>query len=813
MVNVDCGAEWTVDNPATDLFQTVCNGDAGTLTITAGQNSVEEEQSATLVLLTANQRIEFATIVVTQNAYGYPEISVETAEWHAPAVGELTTEIAVDSSLDDFTVETSDSWLTAENTGASVTLTVAENTETEARTATVTLTASDGVKSDSATIEVTQDGKAYVTLSADSYTAQGFGGKLDIEIESNFDLEYSTEADWVTVESADGETTVTISANETGDVRQTVVRFTASDGAENTAEADLTITQLVATASLVLTYTTSEESTLVYLPLAGTVDCAVDWGDGSDLEYVTEVNPSHVYTSAGEYDVTVSGTVTGISYEGITTNKARNTTLTAVKQWGDTGLTDMYWAFAYCTSLASIPGDTEDVKAFANVRDFSYAFSYTAITSIPEDLFAYATEARYFADTFWYCENVTSVPENLFAAATEATIFSQVFRECYSLSSIPAGLFAANTKAEQFDIAFLGCPITEIPEELFANNTAAMTFSECFEICEDLEEIPEDLFKYNTEVLSYHGTFYGCTSLSEIPANLFQSASKCTDFSMCFMLCYGLTSIPTGLFDTCTAAQDMQFLFAYDFMIMSVPSSLFYNCPNVTTFNGVFGLLMFMSSFDGFFMSFSSDMFKNCTVVEDFSQVFSYTAISSVPEKVFSYSSKVTDYLGVFMGCGDLESVPPSLFASNPNAAGFAYAFQDCESLESIPSNIFDSNLMIDDVEGTFDGCDCLECESPYTEVNGTKVHLYERNSYSDTFATIVFYDDCFSGCTSLTDYYSIPRSWGGGASTSSVKRTSLNELISIKSEPARILDKVDLLANVKDKSKLPVSYMNRNSK
>lgn len=46
--------------------------------------------------------------------------------------------------------------------------------------------------------------------------------------------------------------------------------------------------------------------------------------------------------------------------------------------------------------------------------------------------------------------------------------------------------------------------------------------------------------------------------------------------------------------------------------------------------------------------------------------------------------------------------------------------------------------------------------ESPYTLVDGKKVHLYERNAYPDHFSAIPNYKSCFTDCTGLSDYNAI---------------------------------------------------------
>ena len=50
--------------------------------------------------------------------------------------------------------------------------------------------------------------------------------------------------------------------------------------------------------------------------------------------------------------------------------------------------------------------------------------------------------------------------------------------------------------------------------------------------------------------------------------------------------------------------------------------------------------------------------------------------------------------------------------------------------------------------------------ESPYTMIDGQKVHLYERVNYPEHFTTPTSTYHAFGNCTGLTDYAQIPTNW-----------------------------------------------------
>ena len=120
---------------------------------------------------------------------------------------------------------------------------------------------------------------------------------------------------------------------------------------------------------LQLVFTTTAASQEVKIPLKGTVDVTVNWGDGSTPESITTAgNIGHVYATAGEHTVSITGTLTGLGYDNLL---GYWNYLKKVLSWGDVGLEDLSYAFAYCTLLTEVPNDLP-----ATVTNLSYAFYY-----------------------------------------------------------------------------------------------------------------------------------------------------------------------------------------------------------------------------------------------------------------------------------------------------------------------------------------------------------------------------------------------------------------------------------------------------
>jgi hypothetical protein len=86
--------------------------------------------------------------------------------------------------------------------------------------------------------------------------------------------------------------------------------------------------------------------------------------------------------------------------------------------------------------------------------------------------------------------------------------------------------------------------------------------------------------------------------------------------------------------------------------------------------------------------------------------------------------------------------------------------FLGCASLKEIPAGLFDGLTKITNFSNTFKSCTGLTGESPYTVVNGVKVHLYERADNTSTFSKPTSTTSCFLDCTQLSDYEDIPTGW-----------------------------------------------------
>ena len=227
----------------------------------------------------------------------------------------------------------------------------------------------------------------------------------------------------------------------------------------------------------------------------------------------------------------------------------------------------------------------------------------------------------------------------------------------------------------------------------------------------------------NTGLISMERGLYKCYNLKRIPDDTEGAFANVTTFSDAFNGCESLESIPAGLFTYAKSAQDFRGCFQYCNALREIPATLFIHCESAQKFYGTFS---------------------------------SCEELTSVPDGLFAGRSKVTTFTSVFGRNPNLETVGKDVFKGCTENTSFNQAFSSCEKLRSVPADIFDDCRKVTDFRFTFRYNTAMSGESPYTLVDGKKVHLYERNAYPDHFSAIPNYKSCFTDCTGLSDYNAI---------------------------------------------------------
>ena len=279
-----------------------------------------------------------------------------------------------------------------------------------------------------------------------------------------------------------------------------------------------------------------------YLPIAGTCDCYIDWGDGL-VEYVNRTIsnastvPSHKYnvSEPTTFRVKISGTVRQISSSYVPAYSVEE-----VEQWGLTGLTSLANAFRNNDILRRIPND--DGGAFVNVTTCAYMFAECSnLEEVPSGLFDSCAQVTTFAGCFQTCKSLKTIPSGLFANCKNVTDFSYCFNACDSMESIPNGLFAGCSKVTSFQYTFNNCTVLKaIPADTFAGCEQNTTFYYTFANCSTIEMIPESLFDDSKNVISFSRTFYSCSNLKFVSPRIIDNHRKVTNFSYFLASCINL---------------------------------------------------------------------------------------------------------------------------------------------------------------------------------------------------------------------------------------------------------------------------------
>ena len=427
-----------------------------------------------------------------------------------------------------------------------------------------------------------------------------------------------------------------------------------------------------------------------------------------------------------------------------------------------------------------------------NITRFEYIFGTTAITTVPEKIFAENSAATNYEGLFFACTNFKTIPANFMKAATSATNIKYMFSGCISLTEIPVAMFENCTNVTNLEYIFsltgvqsikkgifkglsnvktVGSvfhtctSLTDIEAGVFEGLTAAKSFPYCFTDCTSLRTIPAGLlagmkaayeFEYmfaNTalesvpvelfdevrdyDLANYSYLFSECKNLKTVPAKLFDHVTELASDGMdCLFVGSGIESIPAGLFVTCTEADSTSFEGAFYGCpeLKSVEGSIF---PEVTTITKMTQLFAFCPKLE----SIPADLFKPLGAAKlRFTQTFEgCTSLKSLPAELFAHNTATTHFAGTFTGCTALESVPENLLASCANLAYVNRMFSGCTALKAVPEKLFAGNPKIQTFEEAFLGCSALETlpEKLFSAIGTT--------------TTSVTFANCFKGCSALT--------------------------------------------------------------
>lgn len=623
-----------------------------------------------------------------------------------------------------------------------------------------------------------------MNVTTQSQEAAAVGGTVSFELETDLDYEVVIPDDakeWLSrVETrALRQETLTFSAkaNETMEERQAKIELISSGVVVETLlvyqKANLDPTAFVVKVNV----TEDKMKNKLVLPLDGTVEATVDWGDGT-TDNVTAVRPEHTYAKAGEYYVTVTGKVTKLGNR-LSIPVANQSAIVRVIQWGQLGLESLEEAFSGNKGLTQValPGE----GAFAEVTTVEDMFyNCTSLAAVPVGLLDQCAKLTTAEGMFSGCKELTVIPADLFGKCTKVTTVASAFANCKKVTEIPAGLLDALTEVEDLEKVFSGTSITAVPDGLFDKLTKATDMYGTFQNCTALRAVQADLFASQTEVTRINCLFDGCSSLETVPAGVLDPFTKIVNMNSLFSGCKALGNLPAGLFDKVGSQSDpavkgidVAYLFEDCVKMTDFPS--LSKLPRISGANAIWRGCTAMKTVPADY--FPADcgqaistayMFRDCSSLE------------SLPAGLLDAFSGITTSTEMFLNCKSLKTLPEGFFDAMVGCTNIKNMFKGCTSLESLPAGLFDKMTSVTATASAFDGCTAFTGESPYlnAEIDGkpVKVHLYDRPDYPELFVKVpakaTDYKDTFKNCKQMADYAMIPIAWGGVSDGTKAKPT-----------------------------------------
>jgi hypothetical protein len=382
-----------------------------------------------------------------------------------------------------------------------------------------------------------------------------------------------------------------------------------------------------AAVAALLEYVTTSSTSSFTLLSTGTVDYEVDWGDGT-TESLTTNNPTHTYSSAGEYTIKVTP-VEGSTYYPFFNDAVSDTSIASVSGAGGSQLgTSLLESWEGASNMTSFSSDIDT----SSVTNFNYAWSNcTGLTSFP---LLNTSSGTNFSSTWQSCSGLTSFPQ---LDTSSSTSFYSTWRNCTGLTSFPLLNTSSGTN---FTSAWTGCSgLTSFPQ---LDTSSSTSFSTAWRDCTGLTSFPQ-LDTSSGTFFSY--TWYNCDGLTSFPL---LNTSSGTSFSNTWNGCTGLTSFPQ-----------------LDVSSGTNFSSSWRNCPGLTSFP-----------------------LLNTSSGTNFTYTWAYCyGLASFPQLDVSSG---TNFGSAWKGCYYLSSFPANMFDTTGTLVSTAFdgAFNDClltaQSIENI---------------------------------------------------------------------------------------------------------------------------------
>jgi len=709
------------------------------LKFTTLRNEEEKERKGTITLKNRDYNL-VAELYITQKAFVPDEMIIEP-ESLAFAVEGGKQEIAITANF-EYEYSTNADWLTIKKSEKGISVTAQNNVEVENRTAEITI--SNEKYGVSKVVNVTQGAFVpAITIEPESLAFAVEGGTQEIAITANFEYEYSTNADWLTIKKS--EKGVNISAAQNTKLEECIAEITISSEKYGISKA-ITITQqgVSAESQNVIIYTSSNGKIVtpnnkrnvfganivsnIYSKIHGQ---GIIIFDGP----VTLIGMGAFSDCSSLTSITIGNSVTLIGYEAFSdcSSLTSVTIGNSVTKIGD-------YAFEYCSSLTSvtIPDSVTSIEygAFSGCKSLKSITIPDSVTSIESSVFSGCTSLT----SVTIPDSVTSIGNSAFSRCSSLTsvtipdsvtsIEAYAFCDCTSLTSVTIPDSVTSMEYGAFD----GCTsltdtyvnITNLATYATKNNIHNLPGDK--HILVDGKEITKLVIPNSVTSIGYKA-FYKCSSLKSI--TIPNSVTSIGDWA--FYGCTGeLTvncNIPSESMDDYGVFYGTKFTkITIGDSVTSIGGSVFYNCTGeliinskkivetgYTSYNDpmnnrdwwLYGSKFTKLTIGNSVTSIGNDAFKNCTSL---TSVTIGNSVTSIEYEAFSNCSSLTSVtignsvtkIGyeAFSDCSSLTSVT---IGNSVTSIG-SYAFSGCSSLTSVTIG----NSVTSIGQNAFKGCSSL---------------------------------------------------------------------------------------------------------
>ena len=437
-------------------------------------------------------------------------------------------------------------------------------------------------------------------------------------------------------------------------------------------------------------------------------------------------------------------------------------------------MVNMDYAFSDCKNLiGSIADNPHMIMGKTKLTSIEHTFNgCTEISGdLPSDYFAGCTALQEIQGHFRGCTGLTGAPQtSMWYDCENITNASYLFAGCTGLGGV-----AGATQ--------------EIPKDFFRRKYRLIDISGMFQGCNQLQFslMPLKADKYDAEgnliekgddpwfidcrqLAKINYLFDSCSNLSSmIPSRLFEvwdnegnvMDTLITEAKAVFRNCQLLTDeIPANLFDKFIKVRDLtEFFYQCRNLTGGIPDTLFSNCYSLVYINRMFMRCSKLSKYpeeiteeNPYFCN--EELLWNCPNLLEASQAFymwdgwGTSMKGQIPPLLFRACTKLENINGIFAGCGQLTGgLDGQLFSRAGKLKNVGNAFSGCSGLNGdISGALFTAtnNPLITTFYETFSGC---------SNLTGTAPTLWTQFSSADG-------SRCFSGCSKLDNYDSIPAQW-----------------------------------------------------